>query len=185
MRIGYIYGIFENNKPIYIGSTWNMEKRIGKHKYRYDNKEDNILYKYIKDWDKVEFKILKQDEYCCLDERLMDEREFIDIIGWNNLLNDYCPYMTDEERKSRNKEYKKEQYEQNKDVIREKHKQYRKDNREYLNQYDKNRKNKKERNDDKKIKILCECGIFYTKGHKTRHFKSLYHQEYKNKQFSS
>lgn len=98
-----------------------------------------------------------------------------------------------EKKKEKNKEY----YQKNKNIILEKNKEYREKNREIINEkkkeYRKNNKDKiaeyeakrngceerkKYKEENRKIKITCECGVEITKGSKSRHLKSSIHQMY-------
>lgn len=167
-RKGYIYAIYVKDRLLYIGSCWDMIERIKTHKKDY-KRYNNILYSYIEllkdEWYSVEFKVLKQDEYCCLDERLMEEREYIDCIGWDNLLNVICPYMTDEELKDRVNEYNNDYYEDNKNKLIKYQKTY----------YDYNKIKIKEK---KKQPFHCPCGSIIRISGKSEHIKSLKHQEW-------
>jgi predicted GIY-YIG superfamily endonuclease len=93
------------------------------------------------------------------------------------------------------KEKKLEYYENNKEEIREKQQEYRNENRNKINEqkrehYHKNKeellekvKKYKEENKDiisekKKLKVKCNCGVIFRKEDKSRHFRSVFHQNY-------
>ena len=72
---------------------------------------------------------------------------------------------------------KKEYYDDNKDYLQEKNKQYRENNKSEISQQRKcYRENNKIKLSERQSQIyLCECGVNYTYGHKSRHLKSTQH----------
>ncbi len=98
-----------------------------------------------------------------------------------------------ESNKENFKEKRKQHYEKNRDKINEKHKEYRKNNIEKIKEqrkeyYEHNKEiiieKTKEYYDNNKERILeqcyCECGGFYIKKGRARHFKTKIHQNYLN-----
>ena len=51
-KIGYIYCLFLDNNPIYIGQTTNIRKRIKEHKCNIKNL-DKLIYRYIRWYAKI------------------------------------------------------------------------------------------------------------------------------------
>tara|TARA_R110000787_G_C13200249_1_gene423965 strand:- start:13 stop:519 length:507 start_codon:yes stop_codon:yes gene_type:complete len=100
MPIGYIYEITSNDKSItglYIGSCWDMEKRLEKHAINCYNENDkrhynNPVYKYIREnGDFHTFNMTVIDSGECEDrtELRCAEQFYIDMEGGiENLLND-------------------------------------------------------------------------------------------------
>ncbi len=84
--------------------------------------------------------------------------------------------------KERLNEEKKQYYQDNKDYLLEKAKQYQQENREACMNKSKKyyEENKATINEQRKEKLVCECGVLYTYGNRHRHFKSKYHQIFLN-----
>ena len=84
--------------------------------------------------------------------------------------------------KERISEEKKQYYQDNKEYFKEKARQNRDENKERNNQKSRvyYQKNKDKIKEDRKEQMTCECGITFTKQHKSRHLKSLYHQNFLN-----
>jgi len=59
MEIGYVYVLVIDNKPIYVGQSVSPKKRFNQHKSNHKRNVDKYLYNNIKDFSKVEMKILK------------------------------------------------------------------------------------------------------------------------------
>ena len=82
------------------------------------------------------------------------------------------------------KEWKKQHYEENKKEILEKQKQYHQENKEARNAQKREyyERTKVELNAKRNVKLLCECGVEYTKRNATRHQNSKHHQNFINNQ---
>ena len=125
MRTGFIYEIKSNDKSItgtYIGSCWNMKKRLKSHKDYCNNKNNKDynypLYRYIREnggFDNFEMTIIDSSE--CEDELELHcaEQFYIDLSGGiEYLLNDRDALMDKQKRKE--KQYENKQ--RNKDTKR-------------------------------------------------------------------
>ena len=168
-----IYEIKPLNKDIeysYIGSTNNFKRRQQEHKFNCNNINSKDykynLYEFIREnggFDKFEFIIL--EEIDCESNLNARIREQYWIEHRENKLNIFRAYISKEEKIEQKKQCDKEYRDSNKDKIKE-HK------RQYYEQ------NKKEINEKRKIIINCECCSFYSFNNKSRHFKSIKHQNY-------
>tara|TARA_R110000796_G_scaffold233827_1_gene352420 strand:+ start:72 stop:590 length:519 start_codon:yes stop_codon:yes gene_type:complete len=142
-----------DDENIYIGSTYDLNDRISKHKSSCNNERDTNynfkIYKYMRDnggYDNFEYSILR----LCEDEDKADrhklEQSFIDV---------HRPTLNTKNAKGLNyekmKKWKKEWYEANKDEI-----------------------NEKKRTE----KIECDCGSIVGKNMFTRHKKTKKHLEH-------
>ena len=112
MPTGYIYEIKSNDKSItglYIGSTWDMGKRIGYHTgncYNENSKEYNkSVYRYIREnGDFHTFNMTVIDSGECEDETELrcGEQFYIDMAGGiDNLLNERDAFLLPEETRKR------------------------------------------------------------------------------------
>jgi len=148
---GYIYRIFCLNNDIkecYIGSCWDIKKRMKSHKSdcsNINNPRHNFkVYTFIRangnwiNWDYEYYEVEAIDKT----DLEMQEQDRMDI-EINPILNSQRAY-TDRV------EYKKQHYIDNKESI--------------------NLKQNKKYN--------CECGGKYTYAHKLRHFRTQKHQDY-------
>jgi len=137
---------FHINKMIYIGSTWNIDERLSKHKCRcYDENSNNYnceIYKYIRenniDWNNI---IIENIYTQKLDEknnllRRQTEQKYIDKYdSKNNGLNTINAYITEEERKEKQKEYDRLRYERDREKILTQKRIYDKNNKEKKKEY--------------------------------------------------
>ena len=152
---GYIYKLYcldDNIKECYIGSCWDIEKRMINHKSSCTNinsKEYNrTIYKCIRvngnwcNWDYEYFMVNVIDST----DLKMKEQDRMDIEV-NTILNEVRAYTDSAEY---NKQWNK---------------QYRIDNKESINL-------------NQKQKYNCECGGKYTRVHKKRHLRTYKHQAY-------
>lgn len=158
-KTGFIYKIFcESNNDLYVGSTFDLNKRKIGHKsncYNETRRHYNIkLYKTIREnggWDKYKMEIIKTIEVNNITELRAEERKCIESNNCN--LNSVMPNRTWKEL------YSTEEY------IKEKKK------------YDKDRYLKQR--EDRMKKNKCEiCGGFYTNQHKSTHIKTKKHQSF-------
>jgi len=152
----------ENLELLYIGSTTNFNKRKQYHKENCNtitNKKYNFLvYKMIRDnggWDQFKMIIIK--EYPCetKTELLIEEDRLMMELKSN--MNNNRAYLTDNDRKERDKLRTKE---------------YRKNHPEQYKQYDKKRR---------QIKFNCECGSCVCFRDKSKHLNTMKHINFNEK----
>jgi hypothetical protein len=188
----WFYAIYDREDPVwfYVGSTWNWRKRKSKHKNNSDE-DENLKYTYFDEVgrDRMEFVILEEREVQDKKEKLFIEQWFIDDLMPS--LNVNRAYISAEVIKERGKIYR-EKYkevikEQNriyrekyKEVIRERKKIYREKNKEVIRERKKiyREKNKEVIKKQMSQKVICDCGIQHTHGHRARHYKTIKHQNW-------
>jgi group I intron endonuclease len=172
-----IYKIFCKDESItecYVGSTTDLNKRIGRHKSNCNIKTStcyNIrLYKYIRDhgnFDNWNFEIL--EDYPCRNKESLVKRERYWFEKLGTTLNSCYPERNEKEWKQTNKkrisEVGKQYYQKNKEQIREKDKKYREKNKEKIS-------------NQRKEKVECPCGSVVRKSTLRRHERSQKHQNY-------
>ena len=156
---GKIYKIIDSeNKVIYIGSTTEqLCKRYSKHKHK-----------------AIGNKIILLENFPCnsREELIKKEQEFIE--QYDNLLNKFRAYRSEEQQEEYMKEYRlnywKEYYEENKNEISEKKKIFYKENKDEILEKKKiyREKNKKKQSEKDKVfykenknEILAKKKIFY------------------------
>ena len=170
-----IYKIIDNtNGNEYIGSTCHsLKKRLIKHKNSYKmflkGTYNNVSsFDIIKNGD-YKIKLIENCNIKTKQELLARERYYIEN---NECVNKLIPGRYNKGTQH----YQKQYYIENKDKININHKQYYNDNKDKINI------NKKQYYNDNKDKYNekfdCECGSKYTKNHKSRHIKTLKHQEF-------
>jgi len=181
-----------NTGLLYIGSTINFNRRVNKHKndcYNENKKCYNIkLYKTIREYgfNNFEFSIICKINNISKKEALITEQYYIYELKPN--LNTYKSYITEEEIKQKNQEYRKKNKEKlkeqkhkynekNKEKNKETTKVYREKNKEKIKEkskkyYETNIEKIKERKNEK---ITCECGKIITRNHIAQHKKSNIH----------
>ena len=145
----------------YGGHTTHIIKRRQLHKCICNNinsKKYNIyLYQFIREnggfnnWD-----MIWCYDYPCKNKREAELEETKFIQKEKCELNCVRPYVSEDEKKEKNKEYIKK----NKEKIKKQRKQY-----------------FKEYNEKKKEKITCECGCKITKGNLKTHLKTEKHKK--------
>jgi len=181
---GKIYKIVvdteEEYKP-YVGSTiQGLAERMAGHRAHYSGWKSGKLgkcfsYDLFDKFGIKNCKIILLEEYPCknINQLLMKEREWFDKIENCNKLK---PLNSKEERKEYSKnytdthknkinEYAKIYYEKNKDKLNEKQKSYANKNKDVILE-----KNKET--------FTCICGLISTICNKSRHNRSLKHQNY-------
>ena len=183
---GKIYTIRSHlTDKYYIGSTCNpLYKRLGQHKGDYKKflggKKNNISsFDIIKLGDAY---IELLETYKCNSKEALNKREG-DLMREHkdNIVNKKIAGRTNKEYREDNKEKFNEIYKQryidNREQTLEKSKQYRDNNKEKMlekaKQYRDN--NKEKIKESIKKKIVCECGIEYTKVKKARHILTKKH----------
>jgi hypothetical protein len=183
---GKIYVIRSpSTDKIYIGSTIEkyLSNRLGGHNAHYKRyltgKHHNITsFKIIKLGDayiellelfpcnnklelcKREGELIRQHKNNCVN-RIIEGRSKKEYRQDNKEKIKEQQKQYQQDNKEKIKEKNKQHYENNKEIIKEQKKQYQQDNKEKI-----------------KEKYICECGIASTIGHKSRHNKSIKHQDY-------
>ena len=185
-------------KEVYVGSTTNFRQRKRQHKHTCNNasaaRHDSPVYKYIREhgnwenWDMIEI-----EKYNAKDKRDLErkEREHLERLGAT--LNKGVPTQTYPEWLEKNKDIiktkqktyreknknvikvrkQKYYYEKNKTCIRRKQMVYNEKNKETNREIGKayRQNNRDKIRQLKSEKIVCDCGITCTRGHKkSRHF---------------
>ena len=155
----------ENESLVYVGHTTNFEKRKGEHKRNCKNENGKAfnlkLYKMLRDnggWDC--FKMIEVEKYPCKDNREAERREDEVIKELKASMNTYKSFLTEEERKEKEKQY----YETNKEYIKEQTKQHYENNKEQIKE-------------NRKRKITCKCGCEVNKNSLKRHKRTKKHTD--------
>ena len=180
---GHIYMIWtpKDNSFCYIGSTFNrLHKRFEGHKKAYKYKYGSIcIHKYFDTYGVDNFKIDLIKTYDVIrtndkDRKHLEAYETLWINRTKNCINKILPFNPLKKYidNLRNKNWNLN----NKDKVKISKKKWRINNK----QYDKNyyNENKDKIQDQRKIKIECECGSKYTKSNKSQHLKSKKHINY-------
>jgi len=164
------------------------------------------IYPYFEKYGIEHFKIIKIKEYECVDKKHLESKEQLWIsktkcVNEMNTFRIKKMYMKiykennkekiikkEKEYRDNNKEKIKDRmklyYDNNKEKKAEYNKEYKKNNiekfKEKSKKYDKKyRENNKEKiSEKKKEKMDCECGSTFRKNDKSRHEKSIKHQNY-------
>jgi len=195
---GKIYALKSHQiEDIYIGSTTQkLSQRLGKH--RADCKDNKGNTKYILQYEDYYIELI--ENYPCNSKEELEQREGHYIReNKDKCVNTRIPNRSQKEYREENKDKIKERtkiyLEENKDKIKARDKKYQEENREILRQKkaeynEANRETLNQKGKEyyyaNKEKVLnrikekhtCICGIEYTLGHKTRHEKTMRHQEY-------
>jgi len=182
--IGYIYKIIHNQSDIkYIGSTTQkICQRWQNHKTSYNlylnnkSKKNISIYKYFEQYDIKNFSIILIKEYEICDKRHLEayEQLWINKFKCININSSFSPLRF-------NKNLINSKRNENKDIYNKQKKQYYINNKEQFKQYKiDNKKHIKEYNKNYNIRVLCECGIEYSKSHAALHKKSKKHLSFFN-----
>lgn len=192
---------------LYVGSTTKFTQRKWSHKGRCNNVDGKCynfkLYKMIRDnggWDMFNMVIIKPFPCQNFNEARTEEDNVIRTLKAN--LNSKRAYVSPEERqdyikryceenRDKRNEYKRQYYKLNSEKIGIYHKERYKNNKEYfisyaeeneehLKEYRKEyyKKNIEKIKENHKSLFQCPCGGKYTGNHKSRHFKSIKHQDF-------
>jgi len=173
-----------NIKNIYIGSSTNFKNRKYHHKsncYNENDKEhyDLYVYKFIREnggWENWSMILVNYVPCKTKLELLKIEREYIETIDNDLLLNRNIPSRSSKEyNRQYNKQYNKQYRENNKEKIKEKQKEHYELNKEKrLNHVKEYREVNKEKIKEKnKEKVKCDiCNTIVCKIVLTRHKKS-------------
>jgi hypothetical protein len=144
----------ENDSLVYVGNTTNFNNRKYCHKSRSSrvgNKEcDYKLYQMIRNhggWDM--FRMIEVEKYPCKDKREAEKRECELMKQFKANMNTKISYLTDEKRKSNQKEYTLNHTEEKKERDKEYYmnnqeskKEYREKNKERIKAYRESNKEK-------------------------------------------
>ena len=198
-----VYMLVDDDGYYYYGSSClPLYKRLYNHKrdskLEYNRKIYTVFTheRFCKDDIKMflveEFKLENKEQL------LREENKYIHMhINDPLCLNSSHALLSYEERKENKKqqdkvynETHKEQKKERAKIYNETHKEeciercrlYRINNREKLIEYNKIRNQTEERKAYQKQKNICVCGSEYNKDHKTRHEKTIKHQEFIKKQ---
>lgn len=156
---------------IYVGHTTDFTNRKRGHKAACNNentkKYNTYVYQFIREtggWDN--WSMLEICKISCVDKHDAERNERKYIEELKATLNKHIPTRTP-----------KEYYDQNREQRLEYHKEYQSHNREKLTEYykeyyDQNREQLAEKS---KTRVVCECGVTYPHGDKSKHFKSKKH----------
>ena len=172
-----IYKIVCNDLSItecYVGHTTDFVRRKHNHKNRCRNETDkkhNLkVYKTIRDtggWEN--YSMLEVEKYPCKssNEACAKEREWFENLCSN--LNTCYPQRS-----------KAEYYETNREEILIKQRQYNEDNREQIvfNSKQRREDNKGKNSIKRSKKFVCECGVESSYDHKSRHLRTIFHNNY-------
>tara|TARA_R110002126_G_C10133603_1_gene469804 strand:+ start:77 stop:556 length:480 start_codon:yes stop_codon:yes gene_type:complete len=152
---GKIYKIISNNTDkVYYGSTVSLLcRRKAQHNYDFKNNLNFLSCREI--INNEHWDLVLVEDYPCekKEQLLMRERYYIEN---NDCINKTNPIISKEERKIYENKYNKKNREKQK---AKQHIYYPKRNE----------------------KITCECGSVISRTHKSRHLKSLKHNDYLNK----
>ena len=152
---GKIYKIISNNTDkVYYGSTVSLLcRRKAQHNYDFKNNLNFLSCREI--INNEHWDLVLVEDYPCekKEQLLMRERYYIEN---NDCINKTNPIVSKEERKIYENKYNKKNREKQK---AKQHIYYPKRNE----------------------KITCECGSVISRTHKSRHLKSLKHNDYLNK----
>lgn len=157
---------------IYIGHSTNFKQRNLAHKKTCNNinhkKTNSYKYKFIRDNGGYDnWIMIKLYDYPCDNKRQAEAKETEFMIELGATLNTNRPFITEEERK----EYQKQYREDNQIKIMEYSKKNRKSILEQQKEY--RQKNKTKISEKKKVKVKCEfCGFESRKQNLNRHQKS-------------
>lgn len=151
----------EKLELLYIGSTTNFIKRKAQHKencmHSNYKKYNYPIYKMIRDnegWDYFKMTIIKEFPCNSKTELLIEEDKL--MLELKSNMNKLKAYLSEDEKKEYFRKYSENYRNNNKEIVKEK---------------------KKERS---KIKFNCECGSNVCIDHKSRHIKSIKHQNFLN-----
>ena len=178
----YIYKICCDDCPefVYVGSTKAFRERKASHKKHCNNLRDTKLYNTIRDnkgWDNWRMVILEDCGEISFTEARIKEEENRTKLNAN--LNSIRCYVTEEEKKERDKVHDKEYYKNNLEQKKEYAKEYYKNNSEqrleYATEY--REKNKDKIMEWKTQRITCECGRTFRIDGKALHERSLLHKK--------
>ena len=167
MKKGYIYKLTDGNK-FYIGSTsLTLEKRLIDHKSlsKIEKRHSQPVYNYFNstNWENARMETLRECEYTVKADLLRYEREEYDKLSGNpNCLNVMRSFISEDERKLRDKENAANWHQENKERCKESLQEWRKNNPEKVKEQRQRRVDKAKieqreyylANQDKKREVL-------------------------------
>ena len=191
MDNGKIYKLINTeNDKIYIGSSNNqyLSQRMNLHNQickDTSGRRNSKLYIFMREIGIEKFKIELIEKYVCETKQQLVEREQYWIEQLKPELNtiraianpNYDKECRDKkERSDRSKAF----YHSHKEEVLEKMKEYREENKDKIKERkSKYREENKEKiKEEKSIQITCDCGCIVSKGHLSRHNKSIKHLKY-------
>ena len=203
--MGCIYLLYDDNGRCYVGKTVDIHNRLNLHKSKYNRTRSRYLNKDYKCDVIVECD--DEDELAKLEQTYFDYYKDLcgeKCVNYMRPLQTQKEYReTNKERiaegakewrethKEEMKEYyeknkeqhnkvSKEYYETHKEELKEKNKEYYETHKEQHNKVSKQyyEKNKEGIAEKANQKITCECGSVVRYGEKSRHAKSIKHQNY-------
>jgi hypothetical protein len=149
--MGYIYKIVCNiTNECYYGRCNGKYNRLNCHTAR----SNNTSSKQIIDRGNYTFTIIEDN----LEDDILVEKEYFYIKN-NDCINITTPYTNEDNKIIRHRQEESNRYYTNQEYYKNKSKK---------NYYKNHTKIRADRNQ----KILCECGKEYTKGNKSRHYKT-------------
>ena len=180
-----VYLLEDCNGFGYIGSTYNLKRRLQQHKCRKNSERSKLLVK--------PFNHLVLEEFEDEDNLEVGEQFYIKLyksLYGDKLLNITIPLQTKKEwrennrhklieyhkehyikNRERNLNYRKNYYNENKDRVLEQKKNYYNENKDKIKEY-------------RSQIIECECGSTIQLPEKSRHLKTKKHQDFLNSQSS-
>jgi hypothetical protein len=177
----------------YVGSTFNLCKRIGQHKTTCNNvndKDHNLaLYKFIRDhggWEN--WFVVEVERVSCENVKQLCVRERHWLEHYGETLNLRTPSRTKSQyyQEHRDKELARSKAwaEKNREHLREKSRAYREKNHDEKLERDRayHHKNKEAINAKNREKITCGCGKVFSHCNKARHERSGKHKEWLEQQ---
>ena len=180
---GKIYKIIDiNNTKCYIGSTTqSLNERMSNHKRKYKSYKNGnhhkvSIFDLFDEFGLENCKIELIEEYNCGNKTELERKEG-EYIRNIECINKRIEGRTKEEYRDDNKEKIKEQRKEYYENNKEKDKQYRKNNKEKIKEQQKQyyENNKDKILEKQKQLVLCECGVYSTIHHISRHRKSEKH----------
>ena len=162
---GKIYKLVSPGGLTYIGSTCqSLAVRKAGHKGSFKaNKRTTSEKLFEEDQDNVDIVLI--EKYPCKDKEELHRRERY-WVEQTVCVNKCIPGRTSKEFYQDHKEERKEYYEKyrkdNKDILLKKDREYYSINKDIIAV-------------KHSTKVMCDCGLFYTIGHKSRHMKTAKH----------
>lgn len=182
MNKGKIYKLY-NEYGTYYGSTiQSLKRRLNHHKCKKSTTTSSK--KLFQNGSIPKIELIEEVEFH--DIRQLREREAYYIRNLE-CINIDIPFISEEEKKEnekeyrlKNKEHRKQWLKQNKEKIIHANKKYYKENKEKIIQQQKEyyEENKKVIEEKRKIKITCQCGSVIRKPGLSEHKKSNKHLKY-------
>jgi len=175
----------------YVGSTANWKERQRTHKGDCNNenskKYNYKIYKTIREYGGwSNFKMIQIGTREQLNKREAEQIEEEYRVELKANMNTKRCYITEEQKKEKEKQHNKKYYEDNKETLIEQKKIYRENNKEKIakkeKEYKENNKEKiaEHRKEKRKEKVTCDCGCIIRKDDLTRHKITNKHLELMN-----